>query len=193
MVMYENHRKILKQMRKKMILSGIVLLSIASILFLIPVPTHLGLTLYDLHEHCISGTYLNYQDAPNCIDTTQRVNVTYAVSSLGLIFVVTGTSFPPMKKKWLVSTMACLFFGIRSIIVHFNSYQNIWCWYNGWGQVHPLPPEPFMDAYFGVYNCYGFLNGFILGICLLAGGVLILFITQKTKSKINHKKLRDLK
>jgi len=88
-------------MRKRIVITGVILLCIAAIIFLIPVPIHLGLTLYDLNEHCNrdDGGYVNYQDAPSCIETQQRVNVMYAVGLVGLIVVIVGTVVPSKMRK----------------------------------------------------------------------------------------------
>ena len=112
------------------------------------------------------------------ISNSEQIGLTI----VGVILVVAGILFSSLKKKWLVSSMVCLFFGIVLIVSHFNSYQNIWCWHNGWDQVlFPLPPEPFMDAYLGVYNCHGFLVGPILGAGILAIGILIIIINRNKK------------
>lgn len=86
-------------MKKIIVIAGVILLGITVIIFLFPVPTHLGLTLYDLNEHCMSGTYVNYQGAPNCIETQQRINVMYVVGLVGLILVIVGSVAPSKVMK----------------------------------------------------------------------------------------------
>ncbi len=83
-----------------------------------------------------------------------------------------------MKKRWLVSSIACIFVGSFFIIVNINANFRIvegWgvnCWYRAFGQIE-MEYDP----------CKGAFDGFILGVVVFAVGVLLIIIPNIKKIK----------
>jgi len=83
-----------------------------------------------------------------------------------------------VKKRWLASSIVCIFVGSFFIIVNINQHirrneeWGIDCWYEAFGQIE-----------FEYVPCVGALDGFIWGLVIFAAGVLLIFIPNIKKVK----------